>query len=61
MIDGALADGVHPLFLVEEEYRIALLDAEVRFVHEFVDRITDPEHGWSRQWAAFHTEEAPET
>lgn len=40
----------HPLFLVEEEYRIALLDAEVAFVRHFLMRIQD----WRPLWAAFH-------
>ncbi|XVV01177.1 PadR family transcriptional regulator [Actinosynnema sp. CA-248983] len=52
----ALVDGtdVHPLFLVEEEYRIALLDAEAAFVQGFIDRIEDPETGWGPMWAGFH-------
>ncbi|CAL9413842.1 hypothetical protein SUDANB95_01702 [Actinosynnema sp. ALI-1.44] len=52
LVDGAA--GVHPLFLVEEEYRIALLDAEVAFVEGFIDRIEDPETGWGPAWAGFH-------
>ena len=54
LIDGALAAGVHALFLVEEEYRLALLDAEVRFVDGFIEQITDQKSGWSRMWAEFH-------
>ncbi|GAA3463113.1 PadR family transcriptional regulator [Saccharothrix longispora] len=55
---AALVEGsdVHPLFLVEEEYRLALLDAEAAFVRGFVDRIQDPEHGWGPLWAKFHQE-----
>ena len=34
---------MHPLFLVEEEYRLALLDAESAFVERFIERITDPD------------------
>ncbi|MFI9815047.1 PadR family transcriptional regulator [Saccharothrix variisporea] len=52
LLDSAV--GVHPLFLVEEEYRIALLDAEVAFVEGFIDRIEDPETGWGPMWAGFH-------
>lgn len=37
--------GVHPLFLVEEDYRLALLDAEAAFVDDFVERITHPQTG----------------
>jgi DNA-binding PadR family transcriptional regulator len=56
VIDGAAAAGVHPLFLVEEEYRLALLEAESAFVEGFVARITDPENGWATEWAQFHGE-----
>ena len=58
LIDETVARGVHPLFLVEEEYRLALLDAETAFVEGFVERITDPQTGWAGPWAAFHA--APE-
>jgi DNA-binding PadR family transcriptional regulator len=54
LIDAALAEGVHPLFLVEEEYRLALLDAESSFVEQFIDQITRPETGWGPKWAEFH-------
>lgn len=55
LIDTTMAGGLHPLFLVEEEYRLALLDAEIAFVEFFVGRITDPEDGWAGPWGAFHT------
>ena len=54
MVDETLAGGVHPLFLVEEDYRLALLDAEIAFVEGFITRITDPETGWRPPWAAIH-------
>lgn len=54
LIDGAAASGVHPLFLIEEEYRLALLDAESSFVERFIERITNSETGWGPQWAEFH-------
>lgn len=53
-IDRALAGGLHPLFQVEEEYRLALLDAESSFVERFIGRITDPGTGWGPLWAQFH-------
>src|ERR671914_2021323 len=31
IVDDTVGSGVHPLFLVEEEYRLALLDAETAF------------------------------
>jgi len=60
LIDAALAQGVPGLFLIEEEYRIALLEAESSFVEQLVDRITDTELGWGRQWAALRGEPPPE-
>ena len=59
LIDRTVAGGVHPMFLVEEEYRIALLDADAAFVDGLVERITDPQDGWGPLWAQFHTEESP--
>jgi DNA-binding PadR family transcriptional regulator len=53
-VDRAVAGGLHPLFLVEEEYRLALLEAESSFVERFIGQIVDPETGWGRPWAAFH-------
>src|SRR3954452_2414331 len=46
LIDDTVAAGVHPLFLVEEDYRLALMGAEVAFVERFIGRITDPDAGW---------------
>lgn len=57
-IDRALAGGLHPLFQVEEEYRLALLDAESSFVERFIGRITDPGTGWGPLWAQFHDQPA---
>jgi DNA-binding PadR family transcriptional regulator len=56
VIEAALAADVHPLFLVEEEYRLALLDAESSFVQGFIERIAHPETGWGPGWARFHGE-----
>jgi DNA-binding PadR family transcriptional regulator len=58
MVDDALAKGIPGLFLVEEEYRLALLEAESSFVEQFIQRTTDPEAGWGRMWAEFHGEPA---
>jgi len=58
LIDNTLAGGVHPLFLVEEDYRLALLDAESLFVERFIERINHPETGWGRPWGEFHGEPA---
>jgi DNA-binding PadR family transcriptional regulator len=56
LVADTLDGGVHPLFLVEEDYRLALLDAEIAFVQRFIERITDPQDGWQKDWAAFHDE-----
>jgi DNA-binding PadR family transcriptional regulator len=58
LIDSTLAQGVHPLFLVEEDYRIAMLDAESAFVERFIEQITHPETGWARPWGEIHSERA---
>jgi DNA-binding PadR family transcriptional regulator len=54
VIASAHQAGVHPLFLIEEEYRITLLDAEVAFVERFLQKITGPATDWAADWAAFH-------
>jgi DNA-binding PadR family transcriptional regulator len=51
LIATTLAAGEHPLFLVEEEYRLALLNAEAAFVDHFIERIIDPNTGWAPAWA----------
>ncbi len=59
LIDDTLRQGVPGLFLIEEEYRLALLDAESSFVEWFTEKITHPETGWAPLWAEFHGEPAP--
>ena len=59
LIDTSLGGGVPELFLVEEEYRLSLLDAETAFVEEFIGKITDPHTGWGAMWAQFHGEDGP--
>ena len=54
LIADTLSAGVHPLFLVEEDYRLALLDAEAAFIEQFIARITHPRKGWAPQWREFH-------
>jgi hypothetical protein len=56
LLDNTPARGGHGLFLVEEDYRLDLLEAESTFVRRFIDQITHPETGWGRPWAAFHGE-----
>jgi DNA-binding PadR family transcriptional regulator len=58
-VDATVSGGLHPLFLVEEEYRLALLEADAAFTERFIGQITDPEAGWGRLWAEFHGERFP--
>ena len=60
LIDTSLADGLPALFLVEEEYRLAIMTAEAEFVERFIQQITDPDTPWAPMWAQFHGEPAPE-
>ena len=59
LIDATMARGVPELFLIEEEYRLALLDAETSFAEQFIGKITHPETGWGPAWAQFHREHPP--
>jgi DNA-binding PadR family transcriptional regulator len=59
LIDTTLANGVPGLFLLEEDYRLALLQTEAAFVDELIQKITDPATDWTRMWAQFHGENAP--
>lgn len=54
LIDDTVAGGVHPLFLVEDEYRLALLEAESGFIRGFIESVTRPGTGWAGAWAAYH-------
>lgn len=54
IIERAEAEGLHPLFLVEEVYRGSLIDAERAFVADFIVKIADPDHGWGPMWSAAH-------
>lgn len=49
------ASDVDPIFLVEHEYRLALLDAEREFVRGLAERIEGAGHtGFGRFWREFH-------
>lgn len=51
---SVVASGVHPLFLVEDDYRVALLRAESEFIAGLLERITDP--SWVAGWSEFHSD-----
>ncbi|MGH3209929.1 MAG: PadR family transcriptional regulator [Trebonia sp.] len=61
LIDTARADSVPGLFLLEEEYRLALIQAETAFTSQLIQRITDPATDWTGPWADFHGENTPAT
>lgn len=48
--DAAVANGVHPVLLIEDDYRIALLEAEASFITALIRKIEEPE-GWSEEWS----------
>lgn len=60
MIEQTVGNGVHPLFLVEEEYRLSQIDAEISFVTGFVERIADPNADWRRAWDAMRAQTTKE-
>lgn len=51
-MEEALATGLPPLFLVDEEYRLVVMAAEVVFIDGLIDKITNPQDGWAAPWAA---------
>jgi DNA-binding PadR family transcriptional regulator len=54
---GLALKHVEALFLVENEFRLHLLEAERQFIEGFVERIkTDADY--VRSWTAFHTDRA---
>jgi DNA-binding PadR family transcriptional regulator len=54
LIDDALAGGLDPVFLIEEQYRLALLDAESSFIARFIERINQPQSEFGLTWRTFH-------
>lgn len=56
LIEKSQSEGVPGLFLIEEEYRMALLDTESAFTTRLIERMNDPGTDWMGQWARFHGE-----
>ncbi len=50
VIRDAADAGVHPMFVVEEQYRLALVDAERDFVAGLRATLADPASGWADAW-----------
>ena len=57
--DAAVAGGVHPVFLIEDDYRIALLEAEASFITAFTGKIEGPDGDWYGPWQTFHASQRP--
>jgi DNA-binding PadR family transcriptional regulator len=59
-IEGLIADaaaaGIDPVFLVEEQYRLALLDAETAFLADFAKKIEQRDPAFGQVWREFHQE-----
>lgn len=53
-IEAAVAGGLDRVFLVEEDYRLALSRAEQAFVADLVDQIEHGPPGALEQWRRFH-------
>jgi DNA-binding PadR family transcriptional regulator len=58
-VDGVLKSGLPPLFLIEAEYEIALLEAERDFVHRFVARIHKDPAELAPIWPELHAGDSP--
>ena len=46
---------VEPLFLVENEYRLTVVEAERQFIDDFLGRIAE-DQTYTRAWKGFHPE-----
>ena len=46
---------VEPLFLVENEYRLTLVEAERQFIDDLLRRIAE-DQTYTRAWKSFHPE-----
>ena len=55
-IDALVAGGIHPFFLIENEYRLALESAEKGFVDQLLRTLENPE--LIQMWRAFHEQSA---
>ena len=54
LVRHTLEQGIHPLFLVEDDYRLRMLAAELDFLDELITRIERPDGGWAATWVEFH-------
>ena len=54
VVAAALDDDVDPLFLIEDEYRLALIEAEATFLQRFRNRIAGRGPTLGTSWPKFH-------
>lgn len=54
--NAAVDSGVHPIFLIEDDYRLSIIQAEIDFVKNFVSTVSDPTSEWSEPWRKYHTD-----
>jgi DNA-binding PadR family transcriptional regulator len=57
-IDGLVAGGLHPFFLIENEYRLTLETAERDFVEQLLRTLDDEQ--LQELWRSFHRQSAEE-
>jgi DNA-binding PadR family transcriptional regulator len=50
IVDG----GLHPIFVIEDEYRERVLGAEADFIRTLLERLDDPDAGLAAPWHAYH-------
>jgi DNA-binding PadR family transcriptional regulator len=56
---GAAAEGVHEIFLVEDDYRLALYRAELDWLHALVGALRDGTLGGVDDWRRYFEESGP--
>jgi len=58
-LQQARAIELPPLFSIESEYRLAVLQTELAYVEALIERIRKDGCGFLRQWKQWHTERTP--
>jgi DNA-binding PadR family transcriptional regulator len=57
---AATSKKIEPLFLVEIDYRLALIEAEQQFIEEFVRRIKE-DPNYAQRWKGIHSSRSSKT
>jgi len=58
-LEQAKAMQLPPLFSIETEYRLAVLETELAYVGKLIGRIGKDGCGFLKQWKQWHAERAP--